>query len=259
MFYKLSVLALNNPFIKRASRKIKKILGKKDKVDTKELIKKYAKGKSFADIGALWGVDGANSFFAEKSGATKIISVDIHPASTAFLNEKKKRNSNIEFIKGDMNLKETAEKIGICDVVFCSGVVYHTPNPFHIISMLHSICKETLILTTTSIPEMPCIKNVAVFYPYLPKKQRGIWNRGVGEQKAITSPYEPKEGYANWFWGMSPSCIESILQCAGFEIIERHIFKFDSTFVCKAVTTKFTPESGEWTTKKDIGYLKFRD
>ena len=124
---------------------------------------------------------------------------------------------------------------------------------------LRSICNETLILTTTSIPEMPGIKNMAVFYPYLPEQQRKIWNRGVGEQKAITGPYEPNEGYANWFWGMSPSCIESLLQIAGFKVLERHIFKFDSTFVCKAVSTKFIPESGEWTTKKDAEYLKFRD
>lgn len=259
MFYKLSILASNNILIKRILRKTRKIFGIKDIVDSKKLIKKYANGKSFADIGALWGIDGANSFFAEESGATRVVAVDVYPENKEFLEEKKKRNSNVEFVMGDINSKETTDKMGICDVVFCSGVIYHTPDPVHILIRLRSICNETLILMTKSIPEMSSIKNAAVFYPYLSEKQRKIWYMGIGEQKSITGPYEPKEGYANWFWGMTPSCIESLLQCAGFEVIEKHLFKFDSTFVCKAVSTKFTPESGEWTTPKDEISVKFRN
>lgn len=258
MFYKLSILTLNNFFIKRVFRKIRKMFGKKDRADTERLIKKYANGKSFADIGALWGIDGANSFFAEENGATRIVAVDVYPESENFLKEKRRRNSAVEFVKGDINLPNTIKNVGMCDTVFCSGILYHTPNPFHLLINLRSICGETLILNTTCIPEMHGVRNIAVFYPFLNKKQRKIWDRGIGAQKAITGPYEPMEGYANWFWGMSPSCIESMLQCAGFQITERHIFKFDCAFVCKPVSVKFIAESGEWTTPKDKDYLKFR-
>ena len=102
------------------------------------------------------------------------------------------------------------------------------------------------------------MKNVAVFYPYLSESQRKIWIRGSGTQRAITGPYEPEEGYANWFWGMTPSCIESLLNVAGFEVKEHYVFKFRTVFVCQTVPVKFVPESGEWTTPKDENSLKFR-
>ncbi len=262
MLYKLTVLALNSRFLKRAIRKSGKILLGKDVVsdsfDNAALVRRFARGKSFADIGALWGVHGANAFAAEEAGATRSVAVDVYPATAEFLEARAKRGSKVEFVQGDINSGETAAKIGRCDVVLCAGVVYHTPDPSHMFSRLRSITKETLILNTASIPEVPGLKNMAVFYPYLDESQRKIWNRGIGTQRAITGPYEPQEGYANWFWGMTPSCIESLLKVAGFEVVERFQFKFRTVYVCKAAEVKFAPESGEWTTPKDEASLKFR-
>lgn len=257
MFYKLKILASNSSLGKRIIRKLNKLTGRNNGALNANLIKKYASGKSFADIGALWGVDGLNSFLAEDSGATRVVAVDIYPASTKFLEEKKNRNSAVEFIEGDINLSETTEKIGLCDVIFCSGVLYHTPDPVHLLTRLRSICKETLILNTSSIPEIPGLKNGAIFYPFLNEKQRKIWDRGIGSQKAITGSYEPESGYGNWFWGLTPSSLESMLKCAGFEVEERYVYQFNSIFVCRAVTVKFTASSGEWTTPKDEKSLKF--
>ena len=251
MLYKLSVLALNTSFMKRAMSKIKKITSRKDVVDNAALIKKYARGKSFADIGCMWGINGLNSFLAEEGGATNIIAVDVYPESETFLKEKKKRNSAVQFVLGDINLPETTEKIGVPDVVLCSGVLYHTPDPFHLLTRLRSICKETLLLNTQSIPEMHGIRNAAVFYPFLDKTQRKIWDRGIGSQKAIRGPYEPESGYGNWFWGMTPSSIESMLHLAGFEVRERFISPFTCIFVCQAAPIQFVAESGAWTTPKD--------
>jgi hypothetical protein len=123
---------------------------------------------------------------------------------------------------------------------------------------LRAITKEILILNTASIPEMKGVKNGGVFYPFLDESQRKIWNRKMGSQKAITGPYEPEEGYGNWFWGMTPSLIESLLKTAGFEVIERHIYNFRAVFVCKTTSAKFFAESGEWNTPKDEAYAKFR-
>ncbi|MBI4224905.1 MAG: methyltransferase domain-containing protein [Candidatus Sungbacteria bacterium] len=262
MFYTLRVRARNNSFLKRAVRKTKKIIGVKDAssdfFDNAALVKKYTPGKSFADIGCMWGVDGFFSFLAEENGAAKVMSVDIYPESAKFSEEKERRNSKIQFVQGDINLPDVTDTIGICDVVFCSGVLYHTPDPVHMLTRLRVICGETLILNTASIPEMPGIRNAAVFYPFLNAKQRKIWNRHIGSQKGITGPYEPESGYGNWMWGMTPSAIESMLQCAGFKVQERYISPFRSVFVCKTIPIQFVAESGEWTTPKSGDSLKFR-
>ncbi|HVU06291.1 MAG TPA: class I SAM-dependent methyltransferase [Candidatus Paceibacterota bacterium] len=262
MLYKLRVLALNNRFLKRVIRKSSKIvLGKdmtNDAFDNASLVRKYASGKSFADIGALWGVHGANTFAAEEAGAIRSVAVDVYPESKEFIEAKKKRGSKVEFIQGDINSAETIKKIGACDVVLCAGVLYHTPDPSHMLMRLRAITKETFILNTASIPEMKGLSNAAVFYPFLNENQRKVWQRGIGMQRAITGPYEPQEGYANWFWGMTPSCLESLLNCAGFDVVEKYIFNFRCVFVCKAAPVKFVPESGEWTTPKDAAAIKFR-
>jgi hypothetical protein len=261
MFYNLYVRTLNNRFLKRVIRKSGKILFGKDFVsdnfDNGSLVRKYAPGKSFADIGALWGVDGSNTFIAEEVGAKRSVAVDVYPESQKFLEEKKKRNSKVEFVLGDINSNETTKKIGVCDIVLCAGVIYHTPDPLHMLMRLRAITGEILLLNTASIPEMFGIRNGAIFYPYLPESQRKIWNRGIGSQKAITGPYEPQEGYANWFWGMTPSCIESLLNVAGFEVVHRSVFNFRTVFVCQAVSSKFAPESGEWNYPKDPKWQKF--
>jgi hypothetical protein len=205
----------------------------------------------------LWGVDGLNTFIAEEVGAKKSIAVDVYPESQKFLEEKKRRNSKVEFVLGDINSNETTKKIGVCDVVLCAGVIYHTPDPLHMLMRLRAITGQTLLLNTASIPEIFGIRNGAVFYPYLPENQRRVWNRGIGSQKAITGPYEPNEGYANWFWGMTPSCIESLLNVAGFEVVEKYVFNFRTVFVCLAVEPKFAPESGEWNYPKDPQNSKF--
>lgn len=262
MFYTSKIRALNHPFLKRALRKGEKLAGLKDKsndaFDNAGLIRTYISGKSFADIGCMWGVDGFFSFFAEEHGATNVVAVDVYPESEKFIEEKRRRNSKIRFVQGDINLPEVTDAIGIQDVVFCSGVLYHTPDPVHMLLRLHAICGETLILNTAAIPEMPGVRNAAIFYPFLNTSQRKIWNRHIGSQKAITGPYEPESGYGNWFWGMTPSAVESMLACAGFEVEERHISPFRAVFVCKTTPIKFAAESGAWTTPKSGDPLKFR-
>lgn len=248
MLYRLSVLALKASLLPRwMMRALEKLAPRRRVVDSATLIRRYVPGKSFADIGCMWGIHGRNAFLAEESGATRTIAVDVYPESATFVDEKKRRKSAVQFVRGDINRAETIDRIGVPDVVLCSGVLYHTPDPFRLLTRLRAICKETLILHTQSIPEMPGIRNAAVFYPFLPDEQRRIWDRGVGCQKAIRGPYEPESGYGNWFWGMTPSAIESMLRCAGFEVSERFVSSFTCTFVCRTVAPRFVAASGAWT------------
>src|SRR3989338_4605753 len=111
MLYKSITLARNNSFVNRGLRKLKKILGLKPPMTNAELVRKYVTGKSFADVGALWGVNGLNSFIAEEIGAKKVIAIDIYPESPKFIEEKKKRNSKIGFVQGDIHQSSTTATI----------------------------------------------------------------------------------------------------------------------------------------------------
>ena len=230
MFYKIRVKILK--FLR--SSVIKSLFYNFVRMETsddvrKKLIKQYVPGKSFVDIGCMFRVNGLFSFFAEECGATKVLAVDIED-NNEFWEEKKRRQSKVEFIKGDIHLEETVNKIGFCDVVFCSGVLYHSPNPISFLVQLRKICKDILILVTMAIPEMST-KNAAVFYPFLESNQKRLWDIGT-LQLGINKAFIQTNQYANWFWGLTPSCVGSMLKYSGFKIKERYIRPFQAFFVC---------------------------
>jgi hypothetical protein len=202
------------------------------------LIRTHASGRSFADIGCMWGVNGDFAFLAEESGATRVKAVDVFGPTPEFEQKRIARSSRVEFILGDVTRTETLEAIGPVDVVFCAGVLYHHPSPFDLLVALRRICRETLILRTSTIPEVRGLPNAAVYFPMLDAAGRDLWNLkrlGVLHQAGISNEFQPSDGYGNWFWGLTPSCLESLLATAGFRVDVRATEAFAQTVVCTAV------------------------
>jgi len=131
----------------------------------------------------------------------------------------------------------TAE-IGAVDVVFCAGVLYHHPSPFDLLVALRRICRETLILRTSTIPEVRGLPNAAVYFPMMDARARELWSLkslGVLHQAGISNEFQASDGYGNWFWGLTPSCLESLLKTAGFRVDHRATEAFAQTVICTAV------------------------
>jgi hypothetical protein len=245
MLYKLKVRFLKNRYGIKLWRKWKVWRG--ESIGNYNHLSKYIKqyvspGDSFADIGCMWGVNGDFAFLAEQCGATVIKGVDVFGPTPEFDAKKKELNSAVEFILGDAIDNKTIARIGIVDVVLCAGVLYHHPSPFDLLVALRKICKKTLILRTSAIPEVKGLPNAAVFYPMLKPEDRHLWNLkslGLMKQVGITDAFESDQGYGNWFWGLTPSCITSLLETAGFQIEHHFTEPFAQTFICKPVTVTF--------------------
>jgi hypothetical protein len=128
-------------------------------------------------------------------------------------------------------------------------VLYHHPSPFDVLVALRRMCRETLILRTSTIPEIPGLPNAAVYFPFLPPEARALWqlqSLGVGHQAGISAPFDASDGYGNWFWGLTPSCLWSLLHTAGFRIERRDDEPFAQTVSCRAVAIPFEQRlSGE--------------
>ena len=201
-------------------------------------IRKYATGKTFADIGCMWGVNGEYAFQAEEAGATRVFGVDVFGPTPEFEEKRRTRNSKVEFVLGDISRADTLARIGAVDVVFCAGVLYHHPSPFDLLVALRRICRETLILRTSTIPEVRGLPNAAVYFPMLTAEERELWNLkslGLLHQEGISNEFQASEGYSNWFWGLTPSCLESLLKTAGFRVDYRGTEAFAQTVICTAV------------------------
>ncbi|MDQ4077917.1 MAG: class I SAM-dependent methyltransferase [Chloroflexota bacterium] len=207
-----------------------------------EYIRTYAPGCSFVDIGSMWGVNGEFAFIAEEAGAVTVKAVDVFGPTPEFEAKKHGRDSSVEFVLGDASHPATIQRVGVMDIVFCAGVLYHHPSPFDLLVALHRMCDKTLILRTSTIPEVDGLPNAAVYYPMLKPEERQLWNLsslGVGRQVGITDGFEPGEGYGNWFWGMTPSCVRSLLETAGFRVDHRATEPFAQTFICTPVAPPF--------------------
>lgn len=206
--------------------------------DLPALIRRHAPGKSFADIGCMWGVNGEYAFVAEEAGATRVVGVDVFGPTPEFEAARAARGSRVEFVLGDASRAGTIARIGTVDVVFCAGVLYHHPSPFDLLAALRRLCGQTLILRTSTIPEIAGLPNAAVFFPMLGERGRRLWSLkrlGVLHQAAISEPFKASDGYGNWFWGLTPSCLESLLATAGFRVDFRATEAFAQTVVCTAV------------------------
>jgi hypothetical protein len=210
--------------------------------DLPNYIRQYARGRSFADIGCMWGVNGEYAFIAEEAGASPIKAVDMFGPTPEFEAKKLARNSSVEFILGDATQIDTIARVGEVDVVFCAGVLYHHPSPFDVLVALRRMCRYKLILRTYSIPEIPGLPNAAVYFPMLAPEDRLLWDMsslGVSKMVGITDEFQPQSGYANWIWGMTPSCLESLLRTAGFSVDLRANEAFAQTVVCSPTELPF--------------------
>ncbi len=240
MLYKLKVKLLKIPKINHLWRNWNVWRGRYvgDYGHMPDYIRKHVAGRSFVDIGCMWGVNGEYAFIAEEAGATEVKGVDVFGPTPEFEQKKQAKNSNVEFILGDATHPDTLDKIGVVDVVFCAGVLYHHPSPFDLLVALRRICGEMLILRTSTIPEINGLPNAAIYFPMLKPEDRKLWNLsslGSMRQVGITDGFEPEEGYGNWFWGMTPSCLESLLETAGFRIEFRATEPFAQSVICTPV------------------------
>jgi len=208
-----------------------------------DLVRQHARGHSFADVGCMWGVNGEHAFIAEEAGATAVTAVDVFGPTPEFEAEHTRRTSTVRFILGDVAAPDTLDRIGVVDVVFCAGVLYHHPSPYDLLVALRRICAKTLILRTSTIPEVDGLPNAAVYFPLLPDPARHLWNLrslGVKWQAGITAPFEPRDGYGNWFWGLTPSCLRSLVETAGFRVEATEPEPFAQTLVCTPVSVAFS-------------------
>jgi SAM-dependent methyltransferase len=185
-----------------------------------ELIARHAPGRSFADVGCLWGVHGAYAFHALDCGASRVVAIDVNPATVEFDAENARHEDRVEFHRGDINDPDLVAALAPLDVVFCSGVLYHVPDPIWTLTQLRRLAGEALILTTAIVEELDA-PHGAVLFPFMdPATRRRLAARSPKRQVGIDTEFLPEKGYGNWFWGLTPSCVLVMLRLAGLRARE---------------------------------------
>ncbi len=192
---------------------------------SRRLIARFSAGKTFADVGAMWGVHGAYAFHAVDCGATAVTAVDGMDPTPEFERANAASRVPVRFVQGDINDAATIAAIGEVETVFCSGVLYHVPDPIFTLTQLRRVARETLILASATVPELE-IPQAAVLLAYLDDDaRRRLAYRTGGVKLGLDNPFDPSAGYANWYWALTPSSVIAMLRTARFTIRERYPYR----------------------------------
>ena len=201
-----------------AAERLRRTLGGREE-PREALVARHARGRSFADVGAMWKVHGAVAFAAEEAGATSVTALDVMPASAEFEAERARRRSAVRFVEGDLHDERVVAELGVHDVVWCSGVVYHAPHPLLTLERLRSITGDTLLLASEVLPERRGLPRACAFAP------------GPELHPARPMPAGRGADYSPWWWLPSASALRAMLATAGFRVEDERGGRFHRTFV----------------------------
>jgi hypothetical protein len=179
-----------------------------------ELVARFAHGRSFLDVGALWSVHGAIAFAARDAGATRVTALDVMAPSEEFT----ERQGDVRFVQGDLHDPATVAEAGVHDVVWCSGVLYHAPHPLLTLQRLHELTGRTLLLATEVLRG---------------RGRRAEFAPDPGAHPAHTEPFDPARGYGNWWWLLTPAAVVAMVEASGFRVAERHATRHHLTLVAQ--------------------------
>ena len=183
------------------------------------LVRRYAQGRSFADIGTMWTVHGARAFLAEDVGATAVTAFDAMEPTAEYRTEHERRGSSVRFVRGDLHAVETPDAVGLHDVVWCTGLMYHTPSPLLAWERLGAMSRRYVIVGTKTVPDVPGVPGAAVLFPSLDDEERKPYARIWGGGPSAPYNPDPAMSYANWWWGFTPSAFVGMLG-RGWDVVE---------------------------------------
>lgn len=156
-------------------------------------------GKTVLDVGA-W--DGFFSFEAERRGASRVLATDSFSwtgegwgTKAGFELARRALGSRVEDRELDV-LDLSPETVGVFDVVFFLGVLYHMKHPLLALERVFSVTRELLIMSTF-VDATWTRRPAAAFYPHA---------------EANSDP-------TNW-WGPNPGAVVAMLETAGFTRVD---------------------------------------
>jgi 2-polyprenyl-3-methyl-5-hydroxy-6-metoxy-1,4-benzoquinol methylase len=213
----------------RAKAKVARVLGHSDTFweDVRQWLDEHAAGRSFVDIGTMWG-DVWGAFDAEERGASPVTALDVTPPTDACLAEQEQRGTHTRFVTGDLHDVDVLEQVGVHDIVLCSGVLYHCPNPCLTLERLRRITNVSgyLLLGTKALQEVPGIPQACVFYPALTDQQRLAFGAAIsGLAEGLHTRFDAALDYNNFWWGISRSALRAILEATGWEVVEQKSYR----------------------------------
>ncbi|MEG4229514.1 tetratricopeptide repeat protein [Microcoleus sp. N9_B2] len=204
-------------------------------------IARVAKGKTFAEVGGLWGTVSEKVSVASKYGAVSLTMIDAMPASMHWWQDFHDRMTSLNIanyhcINQDITQIQLTDIGEPYDVVHCAGVLYHHPHPLQILVALRQITREHLVFTSAITQEV--IENElgryelppsgVMFIPALDDAERAIltayWQLYINNNPLIGITEKAvfdMNNFAACWWLPTATALEAMCKVAGFNVLDK--------------------------------------
>jgi hypothetical protein len=202
-------------------------------------IARVVRGKSFADVGGLWGTVAEKVSVARRHGAIAATMIDVSPPESelwqAFARRMRSRRvRGYQTLSRDVCALRPGDVPRPFEVVHCSGVLYHHPSPLALLAALRAITAEHLILTTAITAETVANRrgryrvpaSGVIFVPALTERERAVlaahWERVAPGALGITRPasYDVAD-FGPWWWLPTARAAAALCESAGFLVLDQ--------------------------------------
>lgn len=202
-------------------------------------IQEVAASATFAEVGGLWGTVNERISVAHRAGAGALTMIDLTPAGGHWWLKFRERCKELGVPPAT---EVSAEILHLAsrpappsfDVVHCSGVLYHMPDPLRFLAALRTITRRHLVLTTSitsdvvknSAGELRVPAGSALFIPGLSPSELAVvredWLPLVGENAGgITCPATWRvDDFGPWWWLPTITALEAMCAAAGFHVVD---------------------------------------
>jgi len=207
-------------------------------------IKQITSGRSFADVGGLWGTENERVTVASLAGACSATMVDMQREDNEWWQAfdqhcEEKGVTDYGKIVANIDDADFTSRVPSHDIVHCSGVIYHSPNPLRTMAQLRAITANTLLLCSMTVPERMKTKRGVIelpeghmlSVPALGDRERtvvasyfdriGIQVHNINMSGAVPWRVEGDYNYAPWWWLWTPKTLARLVETAGFSVCEK--------------------------------------
>lgn len=209
--------------------------------------------RTFADVGGLWNTVNETVSIALLAGASQATMIDQIPLGGKWWKLFYERCealgvSGYRSVQGDITNDRIADEVGQFDVTHCSGVLYHLPNPFHMIQNLISITREWFVLSSMVVPErienkfgkVQLSEGELLCVPLLSERHGRVMIEYFRERKMnvgglnVQSSYIRPNGamsFSPWWWLLTCETLVGMCELFGVVVREQYVSPFGSASV----------------------------
>lgn len=211
--------------------------GKKELIDL-VFTDHVSRPASFADLGGIWGVDGAYTFYILKNYPVRravLVDTDV----TAGTTRKQKRVEVLELIQGDFGKLAIAEHIGHVDAVVFFDVLLHQVSPdWNEVLEMYASRTECIVIynqqfvvaeKTVRLPDL----GKDEYFRHVPMDPAGRGYKDLFERPGMIHPRynKPYRDVHNvWQWGITDGDLVSCMEGLGFRpVFQKNHGQFSSS------------------------------